>query len=515
MKSRSRNLEVIHSGMVLLSDEKGRGRPAKLVLTKEQLSIQVHAGSGDDASSLSGGLAETSDSTITNRPRTVNIPKTKEGLGLSIKASVLFTPSFIRAFRAGTTGRTPSRSSSPKCCPAFPPPLTGQIFVGDAIVEINGQSTEKKTHEEVVNMLREAPEPHVTLTLKHNVQMAPLLRSNSSKRLSGSVGDSIVDVNMFKIQSALKTATERAKEWKTVNKLPLPMAIVSRYLWGTDKLRNNAFEVRSVDGRSSGIIHCEDRGALDLWIKFIDNHVAALNKKSIKMSNKFLHPSEHISYIGWVEERMPQNYFDDPKMRWEQRFIILKGADLCVFETPPLNSEELDKCVCLYKIYETALKTAVKRRDRREHIFCLDTYLGQSHYFSLHGAVQLQQFEAAYYNCVYKSVTAMQARTFACSSEGRPAGFVLDIKQGFSLYDVPTKKYNWQYGFDELESSSDDGKMRLQLVFRSQSPNPFSKFDVKEIECDQILAVVFTMHAFYVTKTIGADPEFLKQTPLS
>ncbi|KAI6180488.1 Gamma-1-syntrophin [Aphelenchoides besseyi] len=513
MKNRSRNLDVIHSGMVLLSDEKGRGRPAKLVLTKEQLSIQVHAGSGDDASSISG-LAEASETTLSNKPRTVNISKTKDGLGLSIKG--------------GNDGTTAVPIVISKVLPNFPAAQTGQIFVGDAIVEINGVGTENKSHEDVVNMLREAPDPNVTLTLRHNSQMAPLLRSNSMKRLSGSVNDSIIEVNMFKIQSALKTATERAREaasmkeddltstqWKTINKLPLPMAIVSRYLWSTDKLRNNAFEVRSVDGRSSGVIHCEDRGALDLWIKFIDNHIAALNKKSIKMSNKFLHPSEHISYIGWVEERMPPNYFDDPKLRWEQRFIILKGSDLCVFETPPLNSEELDKCVCLYKIYETALKTAVKRRDRREHIFCLDTYLGQSHYFSLHGSTQLQQFETAYYNCVYKSVTTMQARTFACSYDGRPAGFVLDIKAGFSMYDIPTKKYIWQYGFEELESSSDDGKMRLQLVYKLQTPNPFSALDVKEIECDQILAVVFTMHAFYVTKIMGADPEHLKATPLS
>jgi hypothetical protein len=72
------------------------------------------------------------------------------------------------------------------------------------------------------------------------------------------------------------------------------MAIVSRYLWSTDKLRNNAFEVRTVDGKSSGIIHCEDRSALDQWIKYIDSHIGALNKKSIKMSNKYLHPSEHV-----------------------------------------------------------------------------------------------------------------------------------------------------------------------------------------------------------------------------
>lgn len=85
--------------------------------------------------------------------------------------------------------------------------------------------------------------------------------------------------------------------WKNIQRLPLPMAIVSRYLWGTDKFRNNAFELRTVEGKSSGIIHCEDKKALQQWIKNITSHVEALNRKSVKMSNKYLHPSEHVSDI--------------------------------------------------------------------------------------------------------------------------------------------------------------------------------------------------------------------------
>ena len=30
-----------------------------------------------------------------------------------------------------------------------------------------------------------------------------------------------------------------------------------------------------------------------------------------------------ISYIGWLEERMPDGYFDDPKKKWEKRFVKL------------------------------------------------------------------------------------------------------------------------------------------------------------------------------------------------
>lgn len=72
----------------------------------------------------------------------------------------------------------------------------------------------------------------------------------------------------------------------------------------------------------------------------------------------------------------------------------------------------MDKCVCLYKIYETALKTAIKRKDRRENVFCLENVQGTQHYLSVHSKSELQQFETAYYNCVYKSVIGIQVLIF-------------------------------------------------------------------------------------------------------
>lgn len=50
-----------------------------------------------------------------------------------------------------------------------------------------------------------------------------------------------------------------------------------------------------------------------------------------------------ITYIGWVSERLPEEHFEDPRQRWEPRFIILKGSELCIFESPPvrINSFEI------------------------------------------------------------------------------------------------------------------------------------------------------------------------------
>ncbi|TKR81676.1 hypothetical protein L596_015509 [Steinernema carpocapsae] len=404
MKARQRNLDVVHSGMVLISDGKGRGRPARLQLTKDQLTIQVLVMSESESDSQSPAIQE-----VDQKPRTVALPRAKGGLGLSIKG--------------GHDGNQVVPIVISKLMIGLPAEQSGQLYVGDTILTINGVPVDGKTHDDVVQMLKDAGN-EVVLAVKNNPQIAPFMKSGSLKsRRSGSALDRMYETNTWK--SALKQQVDTDRDaqqaqkdedgdgWKTIAKIPLPMAFVTRYLWGTDKIRHNQFEVRAVDGKSTGIVHCEDKSALEQWIKHIQTHINAVNQKSIKMSNKYLHPSEQISYIGWVEERMPEGYFEDPKQRWEPRFVIFKGSDFCMFESPPLNSEDLEKCICLYKTFETALKVTSNdgiRRDRREHTCWIETAEHNTHYLSLGSSTLFKQFENAYNTCVYKSVTAIQLR---------------------------------------------------------------------------------------------------------
>lgn len=51
----------------------------------------------------------------------------------------------------------------------------GHLYVGDVIVEINGQSTDGKTHDEVVQILKDAGN-EVTLSVRHYIQITPYLK---------------------------------------------------------------------------------------------------------------------------------------------------------------------------------------------------------------------------------------------------------------------------------------------------------------------------------------------------
>uniref|UniRef100_A0A0N4ZUF9 PDZ domain-containing protein n=1 Tax=Parastrongyloides trichosuri TaxID=131310 RepID=A0A0N4ZUF9_PARTI len=515
-------LDVVHSGMVLISDGKGRGKLSKLLLTKEQLFIQIPVENiGNDSTVVNTHQQTYPSENNESNIRVITIHKKSKVLGISIKGGVdemAILPIVVS-----------------KIAPNTPADECTQLFIGDIILEINGNSVEGKSHDDVVKMLKDI-ENSVTLTVKSCPQIAPILKTANSEKVKDahsisdffnepmpfkSVLKSSISVTDVKQGNNSKTNTDEpilqgdGKDgWKTINKLPLPMALISRYLWGTDKIRNNAFELRTVDGRTSNIIHCEDKKALEQWIKQIQIHINNLNHKSMKISNKFLHSSEKIQYIGWADERMPESFSDDVQIRWKNRFIILKGADFCIFESPPLNSDDLNnKCLCMYKTIETVMKTAIAKKDRRDHIIEIESCNDNIHYLSFSSHSQLQIFESAYYDAIYRSVKATQCKTFACSHLGRPCGLVISGNNGISLYDIPTKQYVWNYKFSELENSSDDGKIRLHMVFRNSRLG--NTLEVKDIECDQVISLIMTLHSFYIAKIMGVHPDYLKVMPLS
>ena len=60
------------------------------------------------------------------------------------------------------------------------------------------------------------------------------------------------------------------------------MAYVTRYIYGTDKLRPNAFEVRGLNGVSTGIINCDDLAILSQWLKLITDNIVGITNLQVK-----------------------------------------------------------------------------------------------------------------------------------------------------------------------------------------------------------------------------------------
>ena len=59
------------------------------------------------------------------------------------------------------------------------------------------------------------------------------------------------------------------------------MAYVTRYIFGTDKLRANSFEVRGMNGSNTGVIHVADLAVLSKWMKIISEYTNALSGQKV------------------------------------------------------------------------------------------------------------------------------------------------------------------------------------------------------------------------------------------
>lgn len=70
--------------------------------------------------------------------------------------------------------------------------------------------------------------------------------------------------------------------WVDFVTVPLMMAYVTRYIFGTDKLRPNAFEVRGLNGINTGIIHCDDLAILSQWLKYITDNIIGLTNLQVE-----------------------------------------------------------------------------------------------------------------------------------------------------------------------------------------------------------------------------------------
>lgn len=144
--------QKIRSGMVTVSDGKSSPELARIQLTMEMLVLQ-RVDTSSPTLSTAGPPTE-------SKERMVQITRQKlGGLGLSIKG--------------GAEHKLPiliSRIYKDQAAD-----VSGQLFVGDAVIKVNGEYITACPHDDAVNILRNAGDI-VVLTVKHYRAATPFLQ---------------------------------------------------------------------------------------------------------------------------------------------------------------------------------------------------------------------------------------------------------------------------------------------------------------------------------------------------
>uniref|UniRef100_A0A5F9CWG6 Syntrophin gamma 1 n=1 Tax=Oryctolagus cuniculus TaxID=9986 RepID=A0A5F9CWG6_RABIT len=412
--------EETKTGICLLQDGNQEPFKVRLHLAKDILMIQEQ-----DVICVSGEPFYSGERTVTIRRQAVG------GFGLSIKG--------------GAEHNIPVVIS--KISKEQRAELSGLLFIGDAILQINGINVRKCRHEEVVQVLRNAGE-EVTLTVSFLKRAPAFLKlplnedcacapSDQSSGTSSPLCDSGLHLNYHPNNTdtlscsswPTSPGSRWEKRWCDLRLIPLLHSRFSQYVPGTDVSRQNAFQVIAVDGVCSGIIQCLSAEDCIDWLQAIATNISNLTKHN--------------------------------------------DSDLL---------------------------------DRRKHCFTVQSESGEDLYFSVELDCDLAQWERAFQTATFLEVERIQCKTYACVLESHLMGLTIDFSTGFICFDAATKAVLWRYKFSQLKGSSDDGKSKIKFLFQNSDTK---QIEAKELEFSNLFAVLHCIHSFFAAKVACLDPLFL------
>ncbi|XP_078790213.1 gamma-1-syntrophin isoform X2 [Oryzias latipes] len=450
--------EETKTGIYLMQEGNEEPFNVRLHLAKDILTIQEQ-----DVICVSGEPFYSSERTVTIRRQTIG------GFGLSIKG--------------GAEHKIPVVIS--KISKEQKAELSGLLFIGDGILQINGINVRSYRHEEVVQVLRNAGE-EVTLTVSFLKKTPAFLKlplcedctcipSDQSSGTSSPLCDSGLHLNYHPNNTdtlscsswPTSTGLRWEKRWVDLRLIPLLHSHLSQYMPGSDTCRKNAFQVIAVDGVCSGVLQfptAED--CLD-WLHAIASNISSLTKHNVKKINRNFPVNQQVTTWDWT--------------RAEKSFTV-------------------------YEIMSKILKEN-DLLDKRRHCFSVQTESGEDMFFSVELECDLLVWEKAFQMATFLEVERIQSKTYACIMESHLMGLTIDFSMGFVCFDAASKAVLWRYKFSQLKGSSDDGKSKIKFLFQNQESK---SIEAKELEFSNLFAVLHCIHAFFAAKVACLDPVFLE-----
>ncbi|MBN3304760.1 SNTG1 protein, partial [Amia calva] len=505
------------TGVYLLQDGNQEPFNVRLHLAKDILTIQEQ-----DVICVSGEPFYSSERTVTIRRQTIG------GFGLSIKG--------------GAEHNIPVVIS--KISKEQKAELSGLLFIGDGILQINGINVRNYRHEEVVQVLRNAGE-EVTLTVSFLKKTPAFLKlplcedctcipSDQSSGTSSPLCDSGLHLNYHPNNTDTLSCSSWPtspglrweKRWVDLRLIPLLHSRLSQYVPGTDICRQNAFQVIAVDGVCSGIIQCPTAEDCLDWLQAIAANISNLTKHNVKKINRNFPVNQQIIYMGWVDEKEQDSVQD---RMYTPKFLALRGSSLFKFTAPPVTTWDWTRaeksftvyeimCKILYYFLQTKILIKYVRLyncpfsqdsdllDQRKHCFSLQTESGEDMFFSVELECELTIWEKAFQTATFLEVERIQCKTYACIMESHLMGLTIDFSMGFVCFDAASKAVLWRYKFSQLKGSSDDGKSKIKFLFQNQDTK---HIEAKVTRFSNLFAVLHCIHSFFAAKVACLDPLYV------
>ncbi|NXX93974.1 SNTA1 protein, partial [Centropus bengalensis] len=369
---------------------------------------------------------------------------------------------------------------------------TEALYVGDAILSVNGTDLTEATHDEAVQALKKTGK-EVVLEVKYMKEISPYFKNSST----GATVSWDPSPAAQKRSSPLLLPRE-LRESRTV---PLRMCYVSCRSLPADP-EHRYLEVSSADGRVTLFLRAKDEATARSWLGAIQATAGALLprvKEELRAQLVGAGPAagRDVKHVGWLTEQLPG-------AGTRNLLAVLTEKELLLYPSLPASREALGKPVHSYPLIATRLVHSGPAKGsalyEAELSFALrsGTRLGvQSHLFSLETPRDLALWTRLLVDGTHGAAELVQEVSTACTWKGQDCTLSIHIDKGFTISATEpglSKTILLQQPFEKLQMSSDDGTKMLYLDFGG----PEGEIQLDLHSCPK--TIVFIIHSFLSAK---------------
>ncbi|NXV76121.1 SNTA1 protein, partial [Atlantisia rogersi] len=226
---------------------------------------------------------------------------------------------------------------------------TEALYVGDAILSVNGTDLSEATHDEAVQALKKTGK-EVVLEVKYMKEISPYFKNSSA---GATVSWDPSPAALQKRSSPL-LPTREPREGRTV---PLKMCYVSRKCLPADP-EHRYLEVCSADGRVALFLRAKDEATAQSWLSAIQANAGALlprvkEELRAQLAGTSAVVGRDIKHVGWLTEQVPQCHCCPSPTCCRNLLAVLTEKELLLYGSLPQSRDALGKPAHSYPLIAT------------------------------------------------------------------------------------------------------------------------------------------------------------------
>ncbi|XP_048480695.1 beta-1-syntrophin [Plutella xylostella] len=396
---------------------------------------------------------------IANQKRLVQVIKSdNNGLGISIKG--------------GIENNMPILIS--KIFKGMAADLTEQLYVGDAILSVNGEDLKDATHEEAVKALKRAGKI-VQLEVKYLREVTPYFRKAS---IISEVGWELQRGYMADAPPSPPSPRRRRADTRYV---PLLMAAVARGLRHRDP-EGRTIELYSPDGVHALALRARDAPDAAAWHRALHAAARRAARAALARARPHLRPLiGDLRFAGWLARRPAHDAISvsgssdssDEAEGWQPCYVVITDRELRLYEVAPWSASTW--CAPLESFALAATRLASWRRAGAGDAAWLGVRAGTTAGLAARTlradtANDLTAVAQALVDGAHQAASEQTEFTFRCRYRGAPACLSLGaggvcVSEGLGSLGRGGARPVLRRPLHALRASADDDRSTLWLHF--------------------------------------------------